>query len=97
MGPCMCGDTACPSCGPAQGANPEFEMVCEWLQEVVLADMAHVIDCGWLAEDLANRLGNAPEPVMHAIAVAAAEWTRARERKHREERRLRYAAERMNR
>ena len=22
MGPCMCGDTACPSCGPMQGASP---------------------------------------------------------------------------
>lgn len=28
---CMCGDTACPSCGPAQGSNPEKEAFIESL------------------------------------------------------------------
>ncbi len=33
--PCMCGDTNCPSCGPAQGHNPESELVAEWLASFV--------------------------------------------------------------
>lgn len=28
---CLCGDTACGSCGPAQGFNPEFERAVEAL------------------------------------------------------------------
>ncbi len=27
--PCMCGDTACPSCGPAQGYDPKYEAAFE--------------------------------------------------------------------
>ena len=30
---CMCGDLACPSCGPAQGANLEEEAFYEMLYE----------------------------------------------------------------
>ena len=26
---CLCGDTACPSCGPAQGHDPVFECIVE--------------------------------------------------------------------
>jgi len=32
FGPCMCGDTQCPSCGPAQGYNPELELVTDYLE-----------------------------------------------------------------
>lgn len=31
LGPCMCGDTMCPSCGPAQGYDPVYEKMYETL------------------------------------------------------------------
>ena len=37
-GPCMCGDTACPSCGPAQGYDLQFEKVVEAVCHVVNMD-----------------------------------------------------------
>lgn len=36
---CMCGDMMCPSCGPAQGYDPDFETACEWLQYCLLKDL----------------------------------------------------------
>ncbi len=75
MGPCMCGDLNCPSCGPAQGYNPDFEVVCEYLAEVVLADFHPVVDVGWLAEDLADRLGRTlPQDAVDALTHAAKVW-----------------------
>lgn len=38
---CMCGDTMCPSCGPAQGYDPDQELVAEWMQFHILKDMPH--------------------------------------------------------
>lgn len=35
MGPCLCGDTACPSCGPLQGYDPQFEALCDTLGDRV--------------------------------------------------------------
>ncbi len=36
MSPCLCGDTACGSCGPAQGYDPHFEKNIEkWDDELV--------------------------------------------------------------
>jgi hypothetical protein len=35
MGPCLCGDYMCPSCGPAQGYDPKFEALCETLGDRV--------------------------------------------------------------
>ena len=32
-GPCLCGDTACPSCGPAQGYDPAWERLEEEMCE----------------------------------------------------------------
>jgi hypothetical protein len=32
---CMCGDTQCPSCGPAQGYDPQFERFCDAYCETV--------------------------------------------------------------
>jgi hypothetical protein len=72
----MCGDTSCPSCGPLLGSNPAFEQACEWIYEVVLADMPSVIDRAWLAEDLADRLGKHEEIVV-AIEATANAWARA--------------------
>ena len=37
-GPCLCGDTACPSCGPAQGHDLQFEKVVEAVCTVVNMD-----------------------------------------------------------
>jgi len=67
----MCGDTACPSCGPAQGHDLAFEQVCEWIAGRLLADMPPGIDVDWLAEDLADRLGRAGQDVCDAIYAAA--------------------------
>ena len=33
--PCMCGDTMCPSCGPAQGYDPGLEAVCDRIIEAI--------------------------------------------------------------
>jgi hypothetical protein len=71
----MCGDTNCPSCGPAQGYDPAFELVCEWIGEVLLADFPPAINTEWLAEELANRLGHRDQPQAFADAI----YTRARE------------------
>lgn len=77
-GPCMCGDTNCPSCGPAQGHDPAFEVVTEWLLEKVLADMPPIIDASWLAEELANRLGHRDQPqeLADVIYETAKQWAR---------------------
>lgn len=75
---CMCGDTNCPSCGPAQGYNPAFEAVCEWLEYSVLADFPKGFDVTWLAEELANRLGAAQQPqtLADAMEATAKAWAR---------------------
>ena len=71
--PCMCGDTMCPSCGPAQGYDPKFDRFCEWLENDVLANFNELIDITALAEELANRLLAQPEYVKDCL------WTRQRE------------------
>jgi len=75
--PCMCGDTACPSCGPAQGHDPDFDLVVEWLFEVVLNDPPQGFDSEWWAEELANRLGT-DQGVADSILAAAKEWDRTK-------------------
>jgi len=72
---CMCGDTNCPSCGPAQGFNPEFEVVCEWLDEVLLKDLHPVLNIDWLSEELANRLGK-DQDLADSITRVAQKWSR---------------------
>ena len=32
---CMCGDACCPSCGPAQGYDPERECVEEFIAQAI--------------------------------------------------------------
>jgi hypothetical protein len=73
IGPCLCGDTNCPSCGPAQGADPNFDMVVEWFAEVILADYPAFIDPLALAEDLVDRLGRkCAGPVAELLVAEAA-------------------------
>lgn len=75
--PCLCGDTNCPSCGPAQGYDPAFETVCGWMYEVLLADLPEAINREWLAEDLASRLGRCGDAdLVDAVYAAAAKWER---------------------
>ena len=46
--PCMCGDFACPSCGPAQGADLEHEAVCEALVTALPEGLVEVLEeAGW--------------------------------------------------
>ena len=68
---CLCGDTACPSCGPAQGHDPAFEAVCEWIYDDGLADFPPIIDRWALAEELANRLNDADPNMASALESAA--------------------------
>lgn len=85
--PCMCGDLYCPSCGPAQGANPEFESVCEWIAGKLLVDMPACLNADWLCEELANRLGQCSQETVDAITAEAKSWEREEYRKRREARR----------
>lgn len=78
MGPCMCGDPYCHSCGSAMGANPEFEAVCEWLMEVL--DPPPAIDPEWLAEHVANCL-QTDEELAEAMLAAAKRHARAQRTK----------------
>jgi len=77
---CMCGDTMCPSCGPAQGYNVEFECVYDWLFEDVLCDFPSGFDIDWLAEEMANRLGkNQPQYLVDALERRGREWVMEKE------------------
>ena len=42
--PCMCGDTACPSCGPAQGCDPEREKFLEDLAGGRFGDLFELVE-----------------------------------------------------
>lgn len=61
FGPCMCGDTMCPSCGPAQGYDPKFEVLCEkladrledFLKDIVVLDAPQMDD---LLETVADKI-----------------------------------------
>jgi hypothetical protein len=85
---CYCGDTSCPSCGPAQGFDPAFERVCEWL-DFVLADNLEALDLydvdgdpawiDWIVEAIADAIGRqAPQSVLDAMDDAARAWARER-------------------
>lgn len=61
---CMCGDTGCWSCGPAQGADPKAEAAMDWIADVFLADLTVPDERDpdafrdWLTEELWNRMVN---------------------------------------
>jgi len=67
-GPCLCGDVYCASCGSPGDAD--FETACDWIYEVVLADMHESINIDWWSEELANRLGKYQE-IADAILLVA--------------------------
>jgi len=76
-GPCMCGDTECPVCGPLQGHDPRFDTIVSWIETVLLADLPAGHDANWWAEELANRIGrSAPQEVVDAVQFAAEDWER---------------------
>ena len=65
-GPCLCGDVYCPKA-----------ISCDWIYEVLLADMHESINIDWWSEELANRLGKHQE-IADAILLSAKkhEWSR---------------------
>lgn len=85
---CMCGDLACPSCGPAQGADPEKEKVLEWLLFDLLLNLSDVISEDWLADQLIDRLGRQPQPLVDAIQARADEWCREQQKQKEQDERL---------
>ena len=44
MGPCMCGDIMCSSCGPAQGYDPKFEALRGKLYDRIPALLDGIVD-----------------------------------------------------
>lgn len=75
---CMCGDTACPSCGPAQGCNPAEELVAEWMAEVVLKDVPAIQGTDDLAWEVTRSLGRQSQWVAEALESAARQWAQSR-------------------
>ena len=74
---CMCGDTNCPSCGPAQGYDPATETVCDWVLSVLLDGFPDGFDLDWLSGEITDRIGRrAPQEVADAIYAAAKKWER---------------------
>ena len=71
---CMCGDSMCPSCGPAQGYDPEFEIVTEWLQFGLLEGLHESINEDWLTNELAQRLSGSSPQFIEAIVREAQDW-----------------------
>jgi len=77
--PCMCGDSCCPSCGPAQGFNPSEEIVVDYLCDHVLKDSGiDGLDEIEVANLLVERLGRDPE-LSQALYASAVKWMRSDE------------------
>jgi hypothetical protein len=87
-GPCLCGDTGCASCGPAQGADPEFELACDWWDAVAGDSCPEAIDTVWLSEFVMGVLGK-HQKIADAVAEVAREWQRGEREKQRMARALR--------
>ena len=60
MGPCMCGDPYCPSCGPAQGYNLAQEELAEAVQDALERHLLACPACAevWDQEELAEWLAD---------------------------------------
>ena len=77
FGPCMCGDTQCPSCGPAQGYNLDEELVIEWLE--ALADESNLnydadpVNAIWYVVELLGKPEVASN-VREAMLIDATKW-----------------------
>jgi hypothetical protein len=76
MMPCICGDTACPSCGPAQGHNLVFDLVCSFFEEKILDGLNGLIDKTTLTEELLCRIDNRFPRIRDAIETEAQAWKR---------------------
>ena len=81
IGPCMCGDSACPSCGPAQGYDPAYELVVEFLCESFATPCGDIVNPEWLSETVADVLGKDQE-----MADALLAWAQRKQRAYRQER-----------
>ena len=77
IGPCLCGDTACPSCGPAQGHDPIYEMVIEFLGELFFPDDADEVELPTtetaFLEFVADNLARI-DLTRKAVTIAAQRW-----------------------
>jgi len=71
----MCGDTSCGSCGPAQGHDPSFELVVDYLFEHVLAEFDGDFDVEEVANVVATKLGQHKE-IADALYLVAKDWER---------------------
>ncbi len=77
--PCMCGDTACPSCGPAQGFDPVREMVFDWVMGTLFsggyAPTEEPDGNEGIAEAITDWLGQHPE-IADAVEKEARRFAR---------------------
>lgn len=72
---CMCGDTACGSCGPAQGYDPVAEMVAEWIMELLGKDSESMLQSDdEIANVLTSALGQEPQYLVDAVERRAREF-----------------------
>lgn len=63
---CLCGDIACPSCGPAQGFDPGHEAMCESIASALPEGLVDVLEeAGWEDED-----GDAYEHIVELVVRA---------------------------
>ena len=76
-GRCMCGDPYCPSCGPAQGYNPDEELVTEWLAEVI--KWPDIIDSGEATYVVVKAIGEyGSQDLVDAMTADARNWARSK-------------------
>lgn len=54
--PCTCGDTMCPSCGPAQGYDVEYQKRLDILADI-FSDSPLAVNQDWLIDYVAGKLG----------------------------------------
>lgn len=71
--PCMCGDTSCSSCGPAQGFNPAEDIVFDYLCDILKDSGIEGLDEIEVANLLVERLGR-EAGVIDALYNAAIRW-----------------------
>lgn len=83
VGPCLCGDVNCPSCGSAMGHNPEFERLCEWLEGVLLFDLPPYLDENWVIEEMGERFAKAEfsEEFREAVMAEIRRWEQKQKEK----------------
>ncbi len=54
--PCMCGDTMCPSCGPAQGYDARAEAIEEAIYLLCETVCPEAVSLDWLAAYVAGKV-----------------------------------------